>query len=97
MLEYAHSPADPLCQVCFAILDFPLNCLILFCMSTQRLLTHDEKKASEAAFRGLPLDDNWTDSAKSVYEGIIQALGKTPLDFRSPLVIHNLLCLHHLY
>jgi hypothetical protein len=45
-------------------------------MSTPRLLTHDEKKASEAAFRGLPLDDNWTDSAKLVYEGIIQALGK---------------------
>jgi len=45
-------------------------------MTTPRLLTHDEKKASEAAFRGLPLDDNWTDSAKLVYEGIIQALGK---------------------
>jgi len=45
-------------------------------MSTPRLLTHDEKKASEAAFRGLPLDNNWTDSAKLVYEGIIQALGK---------------------
>ena len=45
-------------------------------MTPQRLLTHDEKKASEAAFRGLPLDDKWTDSAKSVYEGIIQALGK---------------------
>ena len=76
MLGYAHSPVDPLCQVCCAILDFPLNCLILLCMSTPRLLTHDEKKASEAAFRGLPLDNNWTDSAKLVYEGIIQALGK---------------------
>jgi len=43
-----------------------------------RPLTHDEKKASEAAFCGLPQDDNWTDSAKSVYEGIIQALGKNP-------------------
>jgi len=45
-------------------------------MTTQRLLTHDEKKASEAAFRGLPLDDSWTDSAKLVYQGITQALGK---------------------
>ncbi len=45
-------------------------------MTPSRHLTHDEKKASEAAFRGLPLDGNWTDSAKSVYEGIIQALGK---------------------
>jgi len=47
-------------------------------MTQSRSLTHDEKKASEAAFRGLPQDDNWTDSAKSVYEGIIQALGKDP-------------------
>ncbi len=45
-------------------------------MIPTRPLTHDEKKASEAAFRGIPLDENWTDSAKSVYEGIIQALGK---------------------
>ena len=44
-------------------------------MTPPRPLTHDEKKASEAAFRGIPLDDNWTDSAKSVYEGITQALG----------------------
>jgi len=47
-------------------------------MTTPRSLTHDEKKASEAAFRGLPLDDNWTEAAKEVYEGIIQALGKNP-------------------
>jgi hypothetical protein len=45
-------------------------------MTQSRPLTHDEMKASEAAFRRLPLDDKWTDSAKSVYEGIIQALGK---------------------
>ncbi len=44
-------------------------------MMSPRPLTHDEKKASEAAFQGLPRDDKWTDSAKSVYEGIIQALG----------------------
>ena len=44
-------------------------------MTQPRQLTHDERKASEAAFRGLPLNDNWTDSAKLVYEGIIQALG----------------------
>lgn len=47
-------------------------------MTTPRSLTHDEKKASEAAFRGLPLDGNWTEAAKEVYEGIIQALGKNP-------------------
>jgi len=59
-------------------LDFPLNCLILLRMTQPRPLTHDEKKASEAAFSGLPKDANWTDSAKSVYEGIIHALGKDP-------------------
>ena len=48
-------------------------------MAQGRVLSHDEKKASEAAFRGLPMDNAWTDSAKAVYEGLIQALGKTPL------------------
>ncbi len=47
-------------------------------MISSRPLTHDEKKASEAAFRGLPQDENWTASAKSIYEGIIQALGNDP-------------------
>jgi hypothetical protein len=51
-------------------------------MTQSRPLTHDEKKASEAAFRGLPLNDNWTDSAKSVYEGIIQAIGKDPSELQ---------------
>lgn len=48
-------------------------------MAQERVLTHDEKKASEAAFRGLPVDHSWTESAKAVYEGLIQALGKKPL------------------
>jgi hypothetical protein len=48
-------------------------------MAQERTLTHDEKKASEAAFRGLPMDNSWTDSAKAVYEGLIQALGGKPL------------------
>lgn len=39
-----------------------------------RPLTHDEQKASEAAFRGLPFNPEWSHSAKSVYEGIIQAM-----------------------
>ena len=47
-------------------------------MTSPRPLTHDEKKASEAAFRGLPQDESWTDSAKCVYAGIIQALDKNP-------------------
>ena len=47
-------------------------------MAQERTLTHDEKKASEAAFRGLPMDESWTESAKSVYQGLIQALGVIP-------------------
>lgn len=53
-------------------------------MNPGRVLTHDEKKASEAAFRGLPMNDSWTDSAKAVYEGLLQALGKTPLSDLAP-------------
>lgn len=55
-------------------------------MTQGRVLTHDEKKASEAAFRGLPMDNSWTDSAKAVYEGLIRALGKTPLSNPIPTV-----------
>lgn len=40
----------------------------------KRPLSHDEKKASEAAFRGLPFNPAWSQSARSVYDGIIQAM-----------------------
>lgn len=43
-------------------------------MGNKRPLTHDEKKASEAAFRGLPFDPEWSDAARSVYEGIVEAM-----------------------
>jgi hypothetical protein len=46
-------------------------------MSNHRQLTHDEKKASEAAFHGLPFNPEWSNAAKTVYEGIVQALGHT--------------------
>ncbi|NKB81933.1 MAG: hypothetical protein GKS05_08615 [Nitrospirales bacterium] len=35
-----------------------------------RMLTHDEKKASEAAFQGRPFNPIWSKAAKAVYEGI---------------------------
>jgi hypothetical protein len=41
-----------------------------------RELTYDEKKAAEAAFRGLPLNPSWSAAARDVYEGIIVALGE---------------------
>ena len=48
-------------------------------MIQTRPLTHDEKKASEAAFRGLPFNPEWSQSAKSVYDGIIDAMEKTSI------------------
>lgn len=45
-----------------------------------RTLTHDEVKASEAAFKGLPFNPNWSNSAKVVYDGIVQALGNVTID-----------------
>ena len=40
-------------------------------MSTVALLTHDERKASEAAFHGLPLDPRWSSHAQEIYLGIL--------------------------
>jgi hypothetical protein len=36
-----------------------------------RVLTFDEKKAAEAAFRGLPPDEGWSASAHEIYYGIL--------------------------
>jgi len=40
-------------------------------MSTAALLTHDDHKASEAAFHGLPLDPKWSHHAQEIYLGIL--------------------------
>lgn len=40
-------------------------------MTTVAPLTHDEHKAAEAAFRGLPLDPTWSRSAQHIYLGIL--------------------------
>src|SRR5262245_16771745 len=40
-------------------------------MSTSVLLTHDEHKASEAAFHGLPLNPKWSRHAQEIYLGIL--------------------------
>ncbi|MCP9453565.1 MAG: hypothetical protein NNA23_12880 [Nitrospira sp.] len=39
-----------------------------------RLLTHDERKAAEAAFDGRPCNPRWSESAKRVYDGLVQAM-----------------------
>src|SRR5689334_2900452 len=40
----------------------------------RRVLTFDQKKAAEAAFRGLPPDSAWSASAGAVYDGLVTAL-----------------------
>lgn len=46
--------------------------------STPRILTHDERKAAEAAFAGRSFNPVWSESAKKVYDGLIQALPTLP-------------------
>lgn len=42
--------------------------------TTPKDLTHDEKKAAEAAFRGLPPDARWSGPARAVYDGVALAM-----------------------
>jgi hypothetical protein len=44
---------------------------------TSRSLTHDEKKAAEAAFQHQPFNPSWSQAAWHVYEGILQATRKS--------------------
>lgn len=46
---------------------------------TPRILTHDERKAAEAAFEGRPCNPQWSDAAKRVYEGLVHALPDEPI------------------
>ena len=39
-----------------------------------RPLTHDEKKAAEAAFKGVPFDPKWSEAARKVYLGLSSAM-----------------------
>lgn len=40
----------------------------------QEVLTHDQKKAAEAAFRGLPFNPSWSEAARKVYDGLNEAM-----------------------
>lgn len=64
------------CQVEVSAL---LTCSILqvinFSMKHARPLTHDERKAAEAAYRGRAFDASWSQSARAVYDGILTARG----------------------
>ncbi len=45
---------------------------------TSRMLSHDERKAAEAAFAGRPFNPAWSDSARKVYDGLMHALPTLP-------------------
>ena len=45
-------------------------------MSLSRPLTHDEKRAAEAAFQGRAFNAAWSQSALAVYQGILKARGE---------------------
>ncbi len=49
--------------------------IINFSMERTRPLTHDEKKAAEAAYRGRPFDASWSQAARAVYDGVLMARG----------------------
>ena len=42
-----------------------------------RPLTHDEKKAAEAAFQSLPFHPTWSEAARKVYDGIACAIARS--------------------
>jgi hypothetical protein len=48
-----------------------------------RILTHDERKAAEAAFAGRPCNPAWSESAKKVYEGLVRVLPILPDESRT--------------
>lgn len=41
-----------------------------------RSLSYDEAKAAEAAFQGLPFDPAWSESARAIYDGLLEAMLK---------------------
>ena len=44
-----------------------------------KALTHDEKKAADAAFAGRPFNEAWSASARAIYDGIVKALPHTDI------------------
>mgnify|MGYP003386506009 CR=1 FL=1 len=54
-------------------------------MPTPRPLSHDERKAADAAFAGRPFNPHWSAAARRVYEGLSDQLGhQAPLLNKQP-------------
>ena len=49
-----------------------------------KALTHDEKKAADAAFAGRPFNEEWSTSARTVYDGIVKALPQADIVIPAP-------------
>ncbi|MBU6435523.1 MAG: hypothetical protein KJS98_19610, partial [Nitrospirae bacterium] len=49
-----------------------------------KALTHDEKKAADAAFSGRPFNDAWSGSARAVYDSIVKALPHADVAIPTP-------------
>ncbi|MDR4493952.1 MAG: hypothetical protein AB7P17_06080 [Nitrospirales bacterium] len=54
-----------------------------------RSLTHDEKRAAEAAFRGAPFDPKWSDAARKIYLGISSAVANQRQNAFKDIVLPN--------
>ncbi len=49
-----------------------------------KALTHDEKKAADAAFAGRPFNETWSASARTIYDGIVKALPQADIVIPAP-------------
>ena len=49
-----------------------------------KALTHDEKKAADAAFAGRPFNETWSASARTIYEGIVKVLPQAEIVIPAP-------------
>lgn len=51
---------------------------------TPKSLSHDEKKAADAAFAGHPFNEAWSASARAVYDGIVKAMPHIDVAISTP-------------
>jgi len=51
---------------------------------TPKSLSHDEKKAADAAFAGHPFNEAWSASARAVYNGIVKAMPHLDVAISTP-------------
>jgi hypothetical protein len=49
-----------------------------------KALSHDEKKAADAAFAGHPFNEEWSASARAVYNGIVKAMPHIDVAISTP-------------